>query len=250
MARRTSRASPSPARFPHPRGDGPDSLRPDSHRHSISPPAWGWPDDHFHQRTAVDDFPTRVGMARIAVCNNVPNSRFPHPRGDGPQRNTGHRLLGLISPPAWGWPVLVRFLRQGRGDFPTRVGMARRRWSVSSPCQRFPHPRGDGPLGCPVVTASQLISPPAWGWPGTARRSNRPQRDFPTRVGMARLIVPTTPSFQRFPHPRGDGPSGLCGGRGFRKISPPAWGWPDVLDPVACPVRDFPTRVGMARHDG
>ena len=31
----------------------------------ISPPAWGWPDGWVMWADCDDDFPTRVGMARI-----------------------------------------------------------------------------------------------------------------------------------------------------------------------------------------
>ncbi len=31
-----------------------------------------------------------------------------------------------------------------------------------------------------------VISPPAWGWPGTSYASLLLKPDFPTRVGMAR----------------------------------------------------------------
>ena len=30
-----------------------------------------------------------------------------------------------ISPPAWGWPAMSEAIEKLRGDFPTRVGMAR-----------------------------------------------------------------------------------------------------------------------------
>ena len=31
----------------------------------------------------------------------------------------------MISPPAWGWPVIIPHLTESTADFPTRVGMAR-----------------------------------------------------------------------------------------------------------------------------
>ncbi len=71
-------------------------------------------------------------------------------------------------------------------DFPTRVGMARLPGCQRSHCQRFPHPRGDGPGLIYYSTTDEEISPPAWGWPGETRAFQKAQSDFPTRVGMAR----------------------------------------------------------------
>ena len=92
--------------FPHPRGDGPESRR--------------------NATIRATDFPTRVGMARSWPRRMRRRLRFPHPRGDGPE---GSRVLSvrlLISPPAWGWPAFDQRCLARAGDFPTRVGMARR----------------------------------------------------------------------------------------------------------------------------
>ena len=50
------------------------------------------------------------------------------------------------------------------------------------------------------------ISPPAWGWPAQITTMNEVTRDFPTRVGMARILAISSGVCIRFPHPRGDGP--------------------------------------------
>ena len=59
-------------RFPHPRGDGPDSFKHIGLIKAISPPAWGWPDGREHAPLPAVDFPTRVGMARNHHHPEVP----------------------------------------------------------------------------------------------------------------------------------------------------------------------------------
>ncbi len=115
--------------------------------------------------------------------------RFPHPRGDGPGEGSGPKGGGGISPPAWGWPVRAVVVLVKRIDFPTRVGMARAAAARLRSRRGFPHPRGDGPLGREYVAGRFQISPPAWGWPVAEVEVLPPAKDFPTRVGMAR--VPT-----------------------------------------------------------
>ena len=157
-------------------------------RAEISPPAWGWPGLGANEPNGMVDFPTRVGMARTAVWVSVPSRRFPHPRGDGPRGPLAVGSRAKISPPAWGWPACGSGCRAGRGDFPTRVGMARPRRVVRPMGQGFPHPRGDGPQWFAIEADARRISPPAWGWPVPSRRHFRADWDFPTRVGMARVF--------------------------------------------------------------
>ncbi len=92
-----------------------------------------------------------------------------------------------------------------------------------------------------------MISPPAWGWPGSIRQLRHGQTDFPTRVGMARSGQKIGAARNRFPHPRGDGPFMLPPFQPSNKISPPAWGWPEEELVGDSDAEDFPTRVGMAR---
>ena len=153
-----------------------------------------------------------------------------------------------ISPPAWGWPDLFEADGVLLADFPTRVGMARCNPASLRSQNRFPHPRGDGPLDYQVVVPADAISPPAWGWPGIANRHRNARNDFPTRVGMARADEAQTGDAPGFPHPRGDGPIAIPLSARLEQISPPAWGWPgDRRRKVRSP-KDFPTRVGMARN--
>ena len=114
-------------RFPHPRGDGPKIASSPDSRGKISPPTWGWPDTPVHDWSMGDDFPTHVGMARrLSGCNSRP-CRFPHPRGDGPAPTLPRWSPSPISPPTWGWPARYQSNKHSSPDFPTHVGMARRR---------------------------------------------------------------------------------------------------------------------------
>ncbi len=101
MARRVSIARMARVRFPHPRGDGPQQCAGGGGRRLISPPAWGWPGPTLFDRVWPWDFPTRVGMARFPTSDSLFASRFPHPRGDGPQRRSNCSPWTRISPPAW-----------------------------------------------------------------------------------------------------------------------------------------------------
>ena len=91
----------------------------------ISPPAWGWPDGTQFGISYIQDFPTRVGMARLLPGGGALYFRFPHPRGDGPISIASSASSPRISPPAWGWPEDLYIEHKTEGDFPTRVGMAR-----------------------------------------------------------------------------------------------------------------------------
>ena len=62
-------------------------------------------------RMALQDFPTRVGMARDIAALMILVKRFPHTRGDGPARRGGARQRRLISPHAWGWPAVVALVK-------------------------------------------------------------------------------------------------------------------------------------------
>ena len=71
------------------------------------------------------DFPTCVGMARNSDLMAVYLGGFPHLRGDGPPLGDLTRRREQISPPAWGWPEVIRYATERVKDFPTCVGMAR-----------------------------------------------------------------------------------------------------------------------------
>ena len=152
----------------------------------ISPPAWGWTVAGGEFLQHLPDFPTRVGMDRMALMVCRSGKRFPHPRGDGPLLCADSTRLWRISPPAWGWTDAESRLLREIGDFPTRVGMDRVRGVIMWANGRFPHPRGDGPCGYEWEVRDYEISPPAWGWTAGSRMMASIRFDFPTRVGMDR----------------------------------------------------------------
>ena len=125
--------------------------------------------------------------------------------------------------------------------------MARGAGAIAIGSNRFPHPRGDGPRICRMVSNARAISPPTWGWPGYVVYRQHHRSDFPTHVGMARAASRTSAAPRRFPHPRGDGPSSRTRLHAWRPISPPTWGWPVHALARFRQASDFPTHVGMAR---
>ncbi len=186
-------------------------------------------------------------MARVDGRCGLHRKGFPHPRGDGPGIHLRDPIRILISPPAWGWPGYGIFQYDLQFDFPTRVGMARGITMGYRRHYRFPHPRGDGPTVEATAGKSLVISPPAWGWPDSFGLTRKSRNDFPTRVGMARSRRDPPRIRMGFPHPRGDGPCERWPMGNRLWISPPAWGWPGPRNVAGRPLRDFPTRVGMAR---
>ncbi len=215
------------ARFPHTRGDGPQSCTNASVSSPISPHAWGWTARTRSTRKLVSDFPTRVGMDRFVILRDRGRRRFPHTRGDGP--GDCERTPASLC------------------DFPTRVGMDRPTAASGKSTRRFPHTRGDGPRVDMGQTEAPSISPHAWGWTVHSRRLLDPASDFPTRVGMDRHQKSRRRSARRFPHTRGDGPNILSGQPSAKMISPHAWGWTVSGQDQETEARDFPTRVGMDR---
>ncbi len=93
-------------RFPHARGDGPTYGGRSGLFWAISPRAWGWPAFRASSNQPMTDFPTRVGMARHRAARGGDEVRFPHARGDGPNRRRAAAAGSAISPRAWGWPAL------------------------------------------------------------------------------------------------------------------------------------------------
>ena len=153
-----------------------------------------------------------------------------------------------MSPPAWGWPASASSGAAGGKDVPTRVGMARKDGLQAYAQAGCPHPRGDGPEATFITLSMWPMSPPAWGWPEETAKGRLHERDVPTRVGMARHARSSSLISSGCPHPRGDGPLRVLRLWNGVKMSPPAWGWPEVFWSNGQPRKDVPTRVGMARR--
>ena len=161
------RSSSKRSRFPRPRGDGPYPVADSGDHPRVSPPTRGW--------TFLLDRKCRSGR------------RFPRPRGDGPR--TGGRLDHHVevSPPTRGW--------------------TRHRHPAPRSAPRFPRPRGDGPHSATCSRRPRSVSPPTRGWTVIIAVALPLFKGFPAHAGMDRRLLRHAKPLQRFPRPRGDGPS-------------------------------------------
>ncbi len=125
--------------------------------------------------------------------------------------------------------------------------MVRRFGRFNPSRSRSPHPRGDGPPDSRRLRDLSEFSPPAWGWSGANSHERRAGVVLPTRVGMVLIDSLPSPLPPRSPHPRGDGPATSWRLAGWRRFSPPAWGWSGVGEGQVAAGRVLPTRVGMVR---
>src|SRR5438552_421716 len=107
--------------------------------------------------------------------------------------------------------------------------MVRHHQSVAAGIARFPHTRGDGPVGRLGKSDGRGFSPHAWGWSDFISKYEGPLVVFPTRVGMVRPPHHAHGRPARFPHTRGDGPQALQFVRLAEGFSPHAWGWSDAI---------------------
>ncbi len=108
MVRPAPLSSVHQAGSPHPRGDGPLDRSTATAADKFSPPAWGWSAFDFRTFPPSQVLPTRVGMVRYWQGGRAPKLRSPHPRGDGPCRDTFGKRPVRFSPPAWGWSAFPR----------------------------------------------------------------------------------------------------------------------------------------------
>ncbi len=169
MARWPSSGASQPLGVPHACGDGPDTPR--SARRSLmsSPRLWGWPGRIHLIALFSIEFPTPVGMARLTRAGTRSGSGVPHACGDGPQSCPCPTCAAESSPRLWGWPGLEAGGGEGRAEFPTPVGMARKNRYQSDGKGRVPHACGDGPSGPCPASGPATSSPRLWGWPATER---------------------------------------------------------------------------------
>ncbi len=215
---------------------------------AFSPRAWGWSGFRLGRTERVTVFPTRVGMVRKFVIICLTLACFPHARGDGPRLPISSCHVAGFSPRAWGWSVLHGLPDHRRSVFPTRVGMVRSSTTPLPQRSRFPHARGDGPIGLGLGSCVSEFSPRAWGWSAMTLLIGGGWPVFPTRVGMVRKRGPPGSDGRCFPHARGDGPHWLDRVLVVLEFSPRAWGWSGQGDCRRSPLRVFPTRVGMVRQ--
>ena len=186
----TSKWKCSHARFPRPRGDGPEFTGTTRVIAEVSPPTRGWTRRHPDGGAVRQGFPAHAGMDPSSATSSAGERiRFPRPRGDGP------------------------------------IAMAREPVGCDG---RFPRPRGDGPSRARRLCAEVLrVSPPTRGWtlprsgsdrmPGggfpahagmdpPADDGHAPCGGFPAHAGMDHPVADALPAAPGFPRPRGDGP--------------------------------------------
>ncbi len=189
MARSSSSGVGFRAGVPHACGDGPNALKLKELAAVSSPRLWGWPEKSPLLLSFFPEFPTPVGMARPRSPRGTPRPGVPHACGDGPPNVASHVWALRSSPRLWGWPGPRGPHRNPLGEFPTPVGMARRRTRPPYTDSRVPHACGDGPPRPTLNFTSCRSSPRLWGWPGLDDRLVHVVAEFPTPVGMARRRV-------------------------------------------------------------
>ncbi len=192
--------------FPHARGDGPVNERRAWSMPMFSPRPWGWSAVELKGRAGKVVFPTPVGMVRMPYFFHALDARFPHARGDGPPRRDLASAAHEFSPRPWGWSGVHLSEAFCLEVFPTPVGMVRSPDTRPALPLRFPHARGDGPMGEVVERLNGKFSPRPWGWSESHWDLVGPWVVFPTPVGMVRGTTVYDDSVGRFPHARGDGP--------------------------------------------
>ncbi len=143
------------ARFPRPRGDGPEWIPGKPMTGEVSPPARGW---------SLAGFPARAGMVPWSEYQAVPGTGFPRPRGDGPYGDRPRPEFGQVSPPARGWSQYGYIKANALDGFPARAGMVPTVTPMPGAARGFPRPRGDGPDEHRRWQNTVRVSPPARGW--------------------------------------------------------------------------------------
>ena len=142
-----SRSSRSPSRwFPRPRGDGPKTEVVDALAELVSPPTRGWTPVALIAPQQPFGFPAHAGMDPLPDGEEGRTPRFPRPRGDGPSRRNAATPRPPVSLPTRGWTLIEHAPAGGNAGFPAHAGMDRLPRDDGVLVNRFPRPRGDGPL--------------------------------------------------------------------------------------------------------
>ena len=211
----------------------------------VSPPTRGWTHSDGHGDRSRLGFPAHAGMDRRRACHLCRSRRFPRPRGDGPLEGAHAHVISVVSPPTRGWTSSRLRSRRRACGFPAHAGMDLEHLELRFRQQRFPRPRGDGPVQPGVVPIGQGVSPPTRGWTSRGRQGCRPSNGFPAHAGMDHSVVPSIPPRARFPRPRGDGPHFHGPGGGRMRVSPPTRGWTSTRGVLSLAPCGFPAHAGM-----
>ena len=240
----------APARFPRPRGDGPetdDVATPDL---EVSPPTRGWTTTARWLSRSSTGFPAHAGMDRCSRRSLPPCRRFPRPRGDGPTSQLRMRVEATVSPPTRGWTRERITESDVDGGFPAHAGMDPAR-SRHSPAPRwFPRPRGDGPIYIAAETEAAAVSPPTRGWTSPAPCPETAAGGFPAHAGMDPSTGPACIRCSWFPRPRGDGPTTAITIAPAPGVSPPTRGWTLLGAESRRRSAGFPAHAGMDPYPG
>jgi len=137
--------SPSAARFPRPRGDGPTRALPNSVFWWVPPPTRGWSGPAAAVRPLPRGSPAHAGMVPATATIADRPLGFPRPRGDGPLLFTEDQVRAMVPPPTRGWSRPLHGRDRRRRGSPAHAGMVRLRSRRRPGRPRFPRPRGDGP---------------------------------------------------------------------------------------------------------
>ena len=241
--------------FPRPRGDGPATGGVAQPRRVVSPPTRGWTQATCSHAGCARGFPAHAGMDPMTQTEATTLTRFPRPRGDGPQLALPSRRRSPVSPPTRGW---TRRPRDTDDATFVWVSPPTRGWTLICPRSFLPlcgFPAHAGmdprwPAGRPRQYASGSLNPakrPAEctrGWTRSSRSGSAATSGFPAHAGMDRERSRLSPHDRRFPRPRGDGPTPEVIRAVSRLVSPPTRGW----TAEGCAVQDRP--VGFPAHAG
>ena len=112
-----------------------------------------------------------------------------------------------------------------RPGFPAHAGMDPVPGTSPRPGDRFPRPRGDGPLWADTHYKILTVSPPTRGWTSEIANIARRRTGFPAHAGMDQMLVQALADLPEFPRPRGDGPEASFAAAIRSSVSPPTRGW-------------------------
>ena len=217
--------TPGGSWFPRPRGDGPANGTANTWWELVSPPTRGWTLAPVPWTPTTRGFPAHAGMDPDAQNTTAMSTRFPRPRGDGPEDNARGSTRQKVSPPTRGWTLRPPSTSAHRGGFPAHAGMDPTPSPTTARIARFPRPRGDGPPLSRTESPDRKVSPPTRGWTLTSSEFRTRWLGFPAHAGMDLHMRRRRRPTLRFPRPRGDGPCTSVGINGRLRVSPPTRGW-------------------------
>ena len=172
------------ARFPRPRGDGPQRAEKEGSNERVSPPTRGWTEAAGRDAHAAEGFPAHAGMDPNGASVRRDRLRFPRPRGDGPVEIASYTFPYQVSPPTRGWTRRVAWANDDGRGFPAHAGMDLSFDTCLASSGRFPRPRGDGPEGEYEGSSEMEVSPPTRGWTSYRVIASCSFRGFPAHAGM------------------------------------------------------------------